>query len=126
MTPQEAQKLLDAATPGPWGVDSGVAGAAVYSKVGVVCDGTGVDDAPLIAAAPDLAETVAGLRYEYAVQVKRGYWRYDSLLGGWTTRPEYAKWLLDLDEVEGAAEFWGKRYKTRVMRRLVTDPEVAE
>lgn len=84
------------------------------------------DEDVIAAAAPDLAETVAGLRYEYAVQVKRGYWRYDSLLGGWTTRPEYAKWLLDLDEVEGAAEFWGKRYKTRVMRRLVTDPEVAE
>lgn len=70
--------------------------------------------------------TIAGLRYEYAVQVKRGYWRYDSLFGGWTTRPEHAKWLLDLDEVEGAAEFWGKRYETRVMRRLVSEPEVAE
>lgn len=131
MTPQEAQKLLDAATPGPWGVESGVAGAAVYSKVGVVCDGTGVDDAPLIASAPALAQLVAGLRYEYAVQDQ-----FDkSLIRGddddgicEVLDPEDATWSTDRDERAKVADWLNERFPHspgwHIVRRLVTDVEV--
>lgn len=137
MTPQEAQKLLDAATPGPWGVESGVAGAAVYSKVGVVCDGTGVDDAPLIAAAPELAVLIAGLRYEYAVQVPvatavpgEPVWRFfvrRGTNGGaiLTAVPGLGKW----DTSERAAEKRAELHELtgyRIVRRLMSDVEVVE
>lgn len=77
MTPEEARGLLEAATPGPWdcvGQDEEYPRVARVGYQDITNDATNFN-APLIAAAPELAELVAGLRYEYLVQEDVGYWR---------------------------------------------------
>lgn len=81
MTPEKAKQLLDAATPGPWKrhPDKPRALCNLERKFAVhmeLAKDRGLDPHPedvanteLIAAAPALAETVAGLRGEYAVQL---------------------------------------------------------
>ena len=60
----------------------------------------------------ELAETVAGLRYEYAVQVKRD-----------------GDWVVEKDSYWGAYSVAAVRFgrteePARIVRRLVGDPEV--
>lgn len=112
ISPERARDLLNMAHQGAQDGQRPVTVAAKY--------------APLAEAAYALAQTVAGLRYEYAVQVKRPVWKYESVSGGWTIFPEHAQWLLDVDEAESAAKLWGKRYDTRVVSRLTSTPEVVE
>lgn len=137
MTPELAKELLDAATPGPWerrqcGERHGyggapLCGAEIVGPIHAECIDAATAD--LAAAAPALAELVAGLRYEYAVQVKegRGYTQYASSYRSLTTELKDALWE---DEPNRAlAERWWARLPTctvRVVRRLVGDPEVAE
>lgn len=74
ITPEEARALLEGATPGPWRNydDPDTDGQIVYDAEGIeVSEQLSGYDANLIAAAPDLAAVVAGLRVEYAVQVWR-------------------------------------------------------
>lgn len=75
-----AKQLLDGATPGPWEW----VGYSIESERGMVLDFQCVtefgmsgasravevtpEDEALIAAAPELAETIAGVGYEYACQ----------------------------------------------------------
>ena len=91
ITPDQAQNLLDGATPGPWAwqtneYDSRNAGGPNrdYDSLGpkggkpALETQDGEDyaswvniseaDKELIAAAPDLAQTIAGMRWEYAVE----------------------------------------------------------
>ena len=82
MTPEEARKLLDDTSPGPWTFKTDVAdlpsgshdiGHLVQSGDTVIFESWGdvTDTHPgnllLAAAAPELAETVAGLRTEWAI-----------------------------------------------------------
>lgn len=121
ITPEEARELLDKATPGPWEHDgNGCVGN--YSTREVVCvsgpdmknDRQVVADRNLIIAAPDLAELVAGLHYEYAVELKHGDW--------WITSRHRASTIEAAKEI--AARY--TRTETRIVRRLVSDPEVVE
>lgn len=116
MTPEGARGLLEAATPGPWGVEDGLGThKQVWTAEDTFIDGDMSDaDAALIAAAPDMAEQIASMHYEYAVQVERdGVWGVseDSSWGS------YSVALVRYGRTEEPA---------RIVRRLVGEPEVAE
>ena len=147
MTPEKARALLDAATPGPWeAYDPGDGTARLYSyangadeadrligDLGEMEKGTG----RLAAAAPELAETIANLRYEYAVAVPvatgvpdQPLWRYFIRRGAdggaiLTALPGLGVWHVS---EEGAAAFaeWHNVTGYRIARRFVGDPEVTE
>lgn len=142
MTPDEARRLLDGTTPGPWewadGKDDNVEYEALRGHGGVnalrtedaelyaswIC-GTNADKA-LAAAAPTLASTLAGMRAEYAVQNRVGdKWLYEDA-DGRNLAPydsHRISWWPDpipqsdiADRGEGMA---------RIVRRYVTEPEEA-
>ena len=95
-------------------------------------------DGPLVAAAPDLAELVAGMHYEYAAQVEHDGRKKivtDSdnglcLLGD--INSEMQDWHRDRTDAQDYADCWNSHYSkrtgatARIVRRLVTDEEVAE
>ena len=145
MTPEEAQALLDAATPGPWNVEE-------FEEQYAGCPPTtefylGSDDFQniasaetteryydqvranfaLIAAAPALAELVAGLRYEYAVQVtdKDGSVLYAKSYRTLSGDIEEAWWQDEPNE-KLAEKWWSKipACRVRILRRLIADEEV--
>lgn len=95
MTPEEAQKLL------------------------ACIDGT---EATVLAELMDwkevaqALETIAGLRYEYAVQVRDERWR--TLGDAWTSEPEARS--------RYSATPGKNTGRVRIVRRLVSEPEVAE
>lgn len=73
-----------------------------------------VADFILAHTTPELAELVAGLRYEYAVQLKHG--------DGWIMSRHRSATHEDAKAIQA-------RYslaETRIVRRLVTDEEVVE
>jgi hypothetical protein len=132
ITPDQAQNLLDGATPGPWSShhdewedENGIECEDFYVIGGT--DGIlstenfdpdnhdPVANTTLAAAAPDMAETIAGMKTEYAVQSKAGaltqlYYGRDVI---WTDT-ELTAWQV-AHEIGGV-----------VVRRFVTDPEVVE
>ena len=135
MTPQEARELLDKATPGPWdcvGQDDEYPRVARDGYQDITNDATNFN-APLIAAAPALAELVANMHYEYAVATgpehSPVYAAMNSqgrfigtalaLADWWQTKGE-AQDLVD--ELRGENE----HSTARIVRRLVSDPEVVE
>lgn len=78
----------------------------------------------------DAFATVAGLRYEYAVQVPHplGVWSYiiidrETYEHSITPHPHWADWENNLDDAKCVAE---SLERARVVRRLVSEPEVAE
>ena len=136
VTPEQAQKMLDRVKEGcplPWEIyttetlesdprevknvrysDPVYDGHLAYS---MDYDGTteiDPDAIELIAAAPELAEIVAGLRYEYAVQEFVGYWRER---GGEFPNVVEARRFLDMKQEDAPM---------RIVRRLVSDVEVVE
>ena len=112
MTPEEARELLEAATPGPWRAFMATSGQVIVDSGEI--DNAG--DAPLAAAAPALAELVANLHYEYAVQVLDEQWR--TLCDAWTSE-EAARSRYDATPGKHTG-------RVRIVRRLVSDPEVVE
>ena len=119
MTPEEARDLLEGTTPGPWFFDDDMAGT-VYTIGPIVSAGTeldcSTDDAALAAHAPDMAAMIAGIRPEYAVQVRRaGEWQY-------SRDEDDFRWL-----GLGAQVFIADRdhpdEENRIVRRYVTEPE---
>lgn len=140
MSPEHAREMLDRVKEGcplPWEIhttetlecdprevksvrysDPDYDGHLAYS---MDYDGTteiDPDAIELIAAAPELAEIVANLRYEYAVQVEDvdGGWR--TLGDAWTSR-QVAR-----DRYEATP---GKKTgRVRIVRHLATTPEVVE
>lgn len=133
ISPERARELLDTASSGPWKVideypdgvrrpdDSCLIHTPDCKYMGIMQ----LQDAHLTAAAPDLAETIAGMRWEYAVQLylptKSGRkWMLDPDLfaGNWTDDRYVA------DHTLGALTEVG--YQARIVRRLVSDPEVIE
>lgn len=136
MTPDKAKQLLDNATSGPWqsrgdGPSSGKPHLYVCTCEDrtEVAEAVGWDDAPLIAAAPELAELVAGLRYEYAVQVPvNGHWEYtkDDQYGPEVLRnPRDATWYSSRHAAKTWADLWDDGEESpRIVRRLVSEEEV--
>lgn len=113
MTPEQAQELLDAANRGETDGQRPVTVAASH--------------APLAEAAPALAHLVAGLHYEYAVQVlSEGEWHHEHENHGLVPR-EGAQWFDNYREAWQASTCWvDDDFPTRIVRRLATDPEVVE
>lgn len=137
MTPEEARALLDGATPGPWQVrGDGPANRQLHvcdcEERAEVAESVTWENAPLIAAAPALAELVAGMRYEYAVQVEMsdGEWHFtdDEFYPFGTPEPRHAEWQTKT----GAEELYDSFVEDdgpkhiRIVRRLVSESEVVE
>lgn len=137
ITPDQAQNLLDGATPGPWvwqtnEYDSRNAGGPNrdYDSLGpkggkpALETQDGEDyaswvniseaDKELIAAAPDMAQTIAGMEWQWSVErltEDGSLWLID--------RP----WTCDRE----LAETWLRKYDgSRLVRQLVGPVEVAE
>lgn len=108
MTPEEARRLLDGTTPGPWELSSS------RSVVGidiVMYDGTEMErqNVALASAAPALAAMIAGMTTEYRHEVQ-------SIADG-TWHP-----LTEWTEGEPDRRPWNVT-PTRIVRRYVTDTE---
>lgn len=114
ITPEQARELLDGATPGPW--EALFDNEAIETDAStVLCNTDGAvewgrnteHDVPLAAAAPDLAQTIAGMRTEWGVEQATG-----------TTQ-----WFRSRPMAEAHAEVHGC---FRLVRRLVGPVEVTE
>lgn len=136
MTPEEARKLLDGITPAPWKVEILSYEQPPYLGEFVEFWVTAhnnkelvnVYDIPeghaneigrnftLMAAAPDMAAIIAGMRAEYAVQVRRsGGWQY--------SRDEDDFRWQDLSVQMVRADRDHPHEETRLVRRYVTAPQ---
>ena len=86
MTPEEAHRLLEGTTPGPWFFDDDMDGTVHTIGPIVPCGNElecSTDDAALAAHAPDMASMIAGMREEWGVSCggeKPGAW--------WASREE--------------------------------------
>lgn len=133
ISPERAQELLTGAEPGPWeAMKEYTDGEPRPYDSHRICTESGVymgimhgQVAPLAAAAPDMAETIAGMTYEYTVYVYLGekhiiQWSFeeDSHVGDWTDDLDKAEYVRDSLTKEGR--------QARLVRRLVTDAEVIE
>ena len=132
ISPERAQELLDDATPGPWRISTteGIGGLG-FAEDFYQDDPREKANVALAAAAPELAQTIAGMRYEYAVQVSTDggeSWRFAH--GGTKSTPDPIDpcwWFRTEEEARDFAKFrTTKRSSARVVRRLVTDVEVVE
>lgn len=103
MTPEEARQLLEGTTPTPWTVNTetyqtrrglAVADFWITDRYDRQVAGQDVterhreeteNDFSLMAAAPDMAAMIAGMRTEYKMEVRdqHGKWHH----GGWTDDP---------------------------------------
>lgn len=124
---QQAKRLLEETTPAPWVTGGKDSSGNVYvgnpSSDGNLVATTGISDAALIAAAPELAAALAEETWEYGVT-------YTGLKHGgnhieWvesTDDPEWDKETLDLKVRQ-----WCKRGQSpRIVRRRVSPVEVME
>lgn len=138
-SPEQAQELLTGAEPGPWeamkeyidGEPRPDTSCLIHTHDGKYLGIMHGKDATLTAAAPDLAETIAGMRYEYAVQVSADggeSWRFAHGVTKTTFDPiKPCWWFRTEEEAQDFAKFRAtKPGKSRVVRRLVTDVEVVE
>ena len=119
MTPEEARDLLDGTTPGPWKWrwDAGLLSVFDVEEEPVAID-LDVGDSDLIAAAPDMAAMIAGMREEWGAERQvRGRWvRIVFALNTiWTDDRAIAESAVDDCQVLGIP--------TRIVRRYVTEPE---
>lgn len=133
ITPDQAQTLLDGATPGPWRAlhdqwedEDGTPCEDFYVLGGP--DGilhtedfdpdthNPVANTTLAAAAPDLAQTIAGMRWQYAVEV------YHTDAKCWI---QGSNWISHFKVAEQDLGDYGDD-RTRLVRRLVGPVEVVE
>ena len=119
ITPEKADRLKQDATDGPWEIhpDYGTVEPDVISGEG--CRFVASDaDLDLIAAAPDLAKTIAGMRWEYAVELL-----YDGEWGDigepWSTEEEARERYALLSHANSIGVY-------RLVRRLVGPVEVID
>jgi len=112
ITPEQALELLDGATPGTWREDE--SNILDHDGDELLSDGSFGDpnwyndrDITLMAAAPDLAQTIAGMRWEHGVEQATG-----------TTQ-----WFRSRPMAEAHAQVHGC---FRLVRRLVGPVEVTE
>lgn len=112
MTPEEAQKLLDGTSPGPWEHSNPDGITEISASGNAIATDANPKDAPLIVAAPDMAAMIANMTTEYSVQLADG-----ELVGaGWGTH-ETAWCDCDAWQRDG--------YDARIVCRYVTEPEEA-
>lgn len=86
--------------------------------------------AELAARAPGMAEQIANMRYEYAVQVEEtpGVWRYLHSSGASISWPTAARWCKTFEAAPTVLALYPHRETTpsRIVRRLVSPVEVVE
>lgn len=130
ITPEQARALLDGATPGPWRAlhdqwedEDGTPCEDFYVLGGP--DGilhtedfdpdthNPVANTALAAAAPDLAQTIAGMRWEYAVE-------HEHSPGNWH---QVTQWGPEENPYQPG---YGPGDDERIIRRLVGPVEVTE
>lgn len=129
MTPQEARRLLDGTTPGPWFFDDDMAGTVHTIGPIVPCGNEldcSTDDAALAAHAPDMAAMIAGMREEWGVHVTG----YPTNIADWAEicdgPADSIEWFADEEAAEDfATEREDDGYDARLVRRYVTTPEEA-
>lgn len=121
-----AKQLLDGATPAPWVTGGKDESGNIYvgnpSEDGNLVATSGICDAELIAAAPELAQSLAEETWEYAVQAKIGSeWEY--MQDGFFRDA----WFSELRKAKsGARELRAIGKETRIVRRRVSPVEVME
>ena len=129
ITPDQARELLDGATPGPWNLDEHDAimnGRAFRlrqpGKPGIRVSATTYghnDDPELIAAAPDLAQTIAGMEWEYGLRQPRPEPHAEGEL--------YTSWGYRLFAAKAAfAGLTDRGVECYIVRRLVGPVEVID
>ena len=120
-----AQQLLDGSTPAPWVTGGKDESGNIYignpSGDGNLVATSGICDAELIAAAPELAQALAEETWEYSAQAKRGEnWETctnsETHLEEWWAGKGDAEWAANRLQEQGR--------KTRLVRRRVSSPEV--
>ena len=131
ISPERARELREGAQPGPWVYNRPIVETnggrglltAADPEYGVIDEG----DGPLVAAAPELAETIAGMHWEYAMQGLDDYgvWRFSDFTGRLlfaheTDRTSWYREPITQKHIERIKPGW------RIVRRMVTDPEVVE
>lgn len=124
-----AKQLLDGTTPAPWvtgGKDeSGNIHIGNPSEYGNLVATSGICDADLIAAAPEMAQALAEETYFYGVQVwVGGRWIMMLTRDHGTGLMHRGKWFERKDEAEECAATWSHDTPTRIVRRRVSPPEV--
>lgn len=120
MTPEQARKLLEGTTPGPWEADdAGTPEAGIWSPTriifGVYIDRQDMpqwehgkpEDTQLMAAAPGMAAMIAGMTTEYAIEYQPNPSSEWYRVSDWSE--EYP--LIDGEELN-PRERIGKRYVT--------------
>ena len=118
---QDAKKLLEGTTPGPWEVD--VDGLEVYSTVDgdAVAHAQAPNDAECIAAAPELAQALSEEEYQYGVAyvgVNHGGHHVE-----WVESTGDAEW--DKETLQLLIKRWKRKGQSpKVVRRRVSPPEV--
>ena len=133
IAPDQARELLDGATPGPWDAyDPGDNSARLYGlhderivkhvrpqeSAGSYMDRA---DGELAAAAPDLAQTIAGMTEEWGVERDRPGTAYiDGTVARWIT------WVGDEARARKACVISPRVGNPRLVRRLVGPVEVTE
>ena len=121
-----AQQLLDDSTPAPWVTGGKDESGNIYignpSGDGNLVATSGICDAELIAAAPELAQALAEETYEYAVQAKTGS-KWEHMQDGFCRDA----WFSELRKAKaGARELRSIGKETRIVRRRVSPPEVID
>lgn len=121
ITPDQADQWAEEATDGPWYVHADpddADGTFIYDDLGNMCiavEPTGsaylAADLDLIAAAPGLAQTIAGMRWEYRVEEWSGEYWYPC-----------ETWTDDFSLYDGRTP----RKTERLVRRLAGPVEVVE
>lgn len=140
MTPEKARKLLQDATPGPWETSFGVAGVPEgwdehyaslimgHTRLNLVeyqpLEEEDYANFELAAAAPELAEIVAGMRWEYSLTVSI------DMGDGSIDYEGYGSYVW-YNNLAGAQNFVAQEelpegHQLHIIRRLVSDPEVVE
>ena len=119
-----AQQLLDDSTPAPWVTGGKDESGNIYignpSGDGNLVATSGICDAELIAAAPELAQALAEETYEYAVQAKTGS-KWEHMQDGFFRDA----WFSELRKAKaGARELRSIGKETRIVRRRVSPVEV--
>lgn len=131
ITPGQADRWAQDATDGPWKlnphgcilVDDGTDDPpGPHGFIGTMCKNFHPDEESnglLMAAAPELAQTIAGMEWEYAVEMTDNDWEMVGIYG-----PD-EPWGSEAD-ARGVMKEWRSSRPIRLIRRLIGPVEVAE
>ncbi|WP_334137005.1 hypothetical protein [Corynebacterium variabile] len=128
ITPEQADRWAQTATAGPWYVHTDPDGTLIHDDTGNMCiavERAGSDyleaDLHLAAAAPELAQTIAGMTEEWGVERDRPGTAYiDGTVARWIN------WVGDEARARKACVISPRGGNPRLVRRLVGPVEMTE